>query len=115
MNFACCGRCRRAELHPRLGLGDGLVELAYEEVDVIASPVAQVGDSVGHGAELFFVGYGLACHGVGIEIVVDVESVDVISPDDVGGHAADILTVLRQSGVEDILSVIFKDPFGMCL
>ena len=104
---------RDAHLHPGLGLVDGLIELLDEEVDIISAPVVDVPDAVGVLTEEVFVGDNLALHGIGIEIVVHVDAVDIITAHDVTRHLTDVITVLWESGIEDEEIVVAETAEGL--
>ena len=56
---------------------------------------------------------GYAWCRIRIEIVVDMESVDIVACYDVFGNLADIVAVFLQRRIEDIQSVELKVAFGM--
>ena len=104
---------RDANLHPRLGVVNGTIELFDKQVDVIAAPVATVADAVVVGAELGCVGNLNASHGIGIEVVIDVQSIDVIACHDVADDIADIVAAGLQGRVQQRQTVVLERPFGM--
>ena len=101
-----------AELHPGLCLVDGTMEHLDEEVYVVASPVAAVADAVVVFLERGIVGDGLSGYGVGVEVVVDMEAVNIVATDDVLHHLTDVLAVLVEGGVEDEQVVISEEALG---
>ena len=80
---------------------DGLIELLDEEVHIIAPPVVDILDAVVIQTELLIVGDILALYGIGIEIVVHVDAVDIVACDDILGDLADIIAILGHTGIED--------------
>ena len=87
-----------------------VVDLLDEQVDVVPSPVASV-HPFSKFPVAFVVGEGGALYGVGVEVVVEVYGVDVVSSDDVGDDAGDEVAILLQCGVEVDFSTIFDEPF----
>ena len=107
---------RHAELDPRLALMNGLSQLLNETVHIIAPPVGQASRPSTIAAVFSSIVYYLAGCGIGIEIVVDMQSVDIITADNVFDHPADIVAVLRLSRIEDVLSVVreYTARFSHC-
>ena len=101
---------RDAHLDPRLHVVHGLVQLLDKEVDVLAPPVATVGNALVIGTVLGIVGNLHAWHRIGIEIVVNVQAVDVVAPHNVAHNLADVVPALRQGGVEQRQPVVLKRP-----
>ena len=99
---------RDAHLDPRLDVMHGLVHLLDKRADVVASPVVYIGKAVVVGVELPAVGNAHARHGVGVEVVVDVQSVDIVSGHDVLDDHADIVAVLRNAGIQDFQAVVVE-------
>ena len=97
-----------AEPHPGFGAAYGVVKLFYEHVHVVAAPVtpvlpfAELGVACGVGVEGRFAG-------IGIEIVVYVNGVYLISAHDVAHHVADEVAVFLIRGVEKYFAVIFEE------
>ncbi len=56
-----------------------------------------------------------ARYGIGIEIVVDMDRVHVVTADDITHYPADELPAFRQSRVEKDLFIIGDKPFGMLM
>ena len=106
---------RDAHLHPRLGLVDGLIELLNEEVHVVAAPVATVTNAIAILSELRIVGYGLSSCGIGIKVVVHVDTVHVVAGDDVACHLADVVAVLWNAGIQDGQPVILEAVLRLAL
>ena len=106
-----------AKADPGLGRGYGHLQLADQEVDVVAPPViAPVGgEARGRtvAGEALLVRERLAGDGVGIEIVVDMDAVDVVTGDDVAHHAADEESAVGDAGIEERHAVIAHEPLGM--
>ena len=101
------------DFHPRLGVMDGIVELFNELVDVIAAPVGQVAETVIVCPEVGIIGNGYACHGIGIEIVVDVQAVDIVARHNVAHHVADIVAALLQGRIQQRQAIVLERPFRM--
>ena len=104
---------RHTELHPRLHSHDSVVKLLHKTVHVVAAPVADVADTIRVITEKICVWNFLASHRIRIEIVVDMQSVNIVAAQDVAHHRTDILTVLSHSGIEDYLVVVGKAPLRM--
>lgn len=103
---------RHTEFHPRLSVVDGVAELLDKLIHIVAAPVAD-SHSATVGSVVVAVGDGDARHGIGIEIVVDVQSVDIIAPDDIVDNLTYIFAVHGQRRIEDILSVVAEDALGV--
>ena len=106
---------RHAELHPRLRVANGLIELSDKLVDIVAAPVVAVGKAIGVGLEVGSIGDGDTSDGIGIEIVVDMQSVDIVALQNVAHHIADIVAVLLQRRVEQRQPVVLEATLGMAL
>ena len=104
---------RDAHLDPGFSLMDGLVELLDEEVDVVAAPVTTVAYAIVVGVILGIVGDGLTGCGIGIEIVVHVDAIHVVTADDVLGYSTDIVAVLGNARIKDGEPVVRKATLGM--
>ena len=104
---------RNAELHPRLGGAYRFVQLLNEQVHIISAPVTNVFHSVAVSSELSAVIYRLTGNRIRIKVIVYVESVYIISANNVLHHAADIVTALRDAWIHDELTVIRKHPLWM--
>ena len=107
---------RHAELDPGFALMDGLAQLLYEMVHIFAAPVGQASRPAAIASVLSSIVDYLATDRIRIEIIVDMETVDIIAADDIVDHPADIVAVLRLPRIEDILSVVSEDAarFSCC-
>ena len=101
------------ELDPRLGGTDAFVQHLDEGIDVVTPPFTDVAETIAVALESSLVGDGHACHGIGVEIVVDMEPVDVVAADDVGHYLTDVTVVLGQARVEENQSVVLKEAVGI--
>ena len=87
----------------------------YQTIDVVATPVGKV-----HIASEFcvrcFVGieWRLAV-GVGIEVVVHVDGVDVVALHYVADYLADILAIFFVGGVEKCLTVVLEEAMRLAI
>ena len=93
---------RDTELHPRLGGVDRLVDALDEGVDIISPPFINVAETVGIFRKGLLVGDGESSHGIGIEIVVDMNAIDIVTRHDVLHDHADVAVIDLKSGVEDV-------------
>ena len=88
------------------------MEVTDEGIDIGTTPVASV-----HALTIAcvggIVGDGHASLGVGVEVVIDVQSVHVVAAEDVACHMADVGTVLRDAGVEDHQTAVLETAFGV--
>jgi hypothetical protein len=103
---------RDTDLYPRLSLVDGLIELLDEEVDIISAPVVDIPDAIGVLAEEFLVGDGLALYRIGIEIVVHMDAIDIITTHDITRHLTDVITILGKTRIEDEEIIIAETTEG---
>ena len=92
---------RDTHFHPWLRLVYRLIELLDKEIHIIAAPVVDIPDTITILPVLLGIRDILSLHGIGIEIVVHMDTVDIITGDDILGHLADIIAVLGQSGIQD--------------
>ena len=90
-----------------------LIELFDKEVHIIAAPVATVAYAVAVLLILGIVRNGLSCSRIGIEIVVHVDSVNIIAGDDVASHLTDVVTILGDTRIQNRLPVILKAILGL--
>ena len=104
---------RDAYLHPRLDGVDSLVELFHEEVYVVATPVTYIGIPLVVGSKIGSIRDVNTCHRVRIEIVVDVQSVNIITLQDVHDDSTDVVAVLLQGWVQQRQSVIGEATLRM--
>ena len=102
---------RHAEFHPRLHGVDAVAEHLDKSIDIVAPPIVDVGNAVAMRGVGLGIGNGEPRHGVGVEVVVDVQPVHVVAAHDVGGDGTDILAVLRHAGVEENEVVVFEEAF----
>ena len=103
---------RNAELHPRLTLMTGLRKLLDKPVDIVPAPVVDILQTVAVMPEEGLVRDHLTRCWIGIEIVIDMQSVDIIPRNDVVHDLADVLPVLLEARIEDELSVISEHTAG---
>ena len=90
----------------------GLIELLDKEVHVIASPVVDILDTIVIQTELLCIGNRLTLHRIGIKIVVHVNTVDIITGDDILCHFADIIAVLSHTRIQDKHIIVSKTTHG---
>ena len=85
---------RNAELYPRFNLAHSAVQLIYEGVHVLSSPCTLV---FGPAAlEPLVIGKLLADCGIWIEIVIDMQSIDIVTVHDITHNTAYIVAVALQ-------------------
>ena len=104
---------RHAHFHPGLHRPHRVVQLLDEQVHVVAPPVADVLESSWIALKVLLVGNLLSGNGVGVEVVVVVESVNVVAPQYVAAYVADEVAVLLQRGVQYVLPVVAEHPSGV--
>ena len=90
---------RHTKLHPWLSFVDRLAKLLYEEVDIISAPVATISDTIIIFSIFSIVGNNHSRSWVWIEIVVDVQTVNIITAHDVVNHLVDIVSILRHTRI----------------
>ena len=91
------------------------MQLLDEQVDVVAAPVTPVPAQT---VEVVAGGVGKVdpLDGIGIEVVVHVDGIHIITCDDVAHHAVDEVAALGQTGVKVNLAVgIVEEPLGMLI
>ena len=82
---------------------------------MVAAPVALVGEAEGGGTERGLVVKLDARHGVGVEVVIDMQSVNVVALHDVCYDGAYVVAVFLQGGVEDEHPVVVDEALGVFL
>ena len=103
---------RHAELHPGLHGPQTVVKLGDKAVDILAAPFCAVCHAIAEAGIRGVVGDGPSRR-VGIEIVVDVQAVDIITAYNVRCHTADVSAVFLQGGVHNEQAVVTKAALGM--
>ncbi|RAO32897.1 hypothetical protein PSN13_03587 [Micromonospora saelicesensis] len=88
-----------AELYPRLGRLDLAVHLLDQQVDVVPPPVGPVGEAPVVGREGRVVRHLVGAAGVGVEVVVEVDAIDVVPLDGIHHGGLDELADLGDPGV----------------
>ena len=106
---------RHAELDPRLQSAHRFVYLADEQVDVATPPVADVVEAATIAGKAGRVGELHPFRGIGIEVVVHVDGIDIVARHNVAHHLADVITALRQGRVEEQLVAVGKEPLGVAV
>ena len=106
---------RHAKLHPRLGLMNSLSQLLDKLVHIVPAPVAKAQRTVLTGFVPSIIGNRHPWGGIRIEVVVNMQSVNIIALHDVFHHLANVVAVLLQGGVQQRQSVVLEAPFGVLL
>ena len=94
---------------------DGFAQLLDEAAHVVASPVTDVSESPALLTEELLVWNLLAGCGIRIEIVVDMETIDVVAAHDVGCHTAGIVGCLLESRIEEHQVIVVEAEIRMGL
>ena len=103
---------RDAKLHPRLYFMDGCRHLLNEQIHVVAPPIA-FAESLSVILVEPIIVKRLSGNGIRIEVVIDMQSVNVVSRDDILHHITYIISVFLQSRIQDKLAIIGNHSFGM--
>lgn len=103
---------RNAELHPRFHLAQVVAHLLDKEVDILTSPVATV-HSIAIPCIRSVIGNGNTRSGIGIEIVIYVNAIHIITAHNVARHLTDIVAVLGTAGVKEQQTVIIEETVGV--
>ena len=104
---------RYAELDPRFDAVHRVVQHFDEGVHVVSAPICAVVEAIAVGGVGCIVGNGQTCGGIGIEIVVDVQAVDVVTAHNIGRHIANVALVLNHTGIKKDEPVIRKKAVGV--
>ena len=104
---------RHAELHPGLCLMNGFIDLLDEQVDIIATPIVTILHTVRISTILCIVRYLHTCYRIGIEIVVDMQAVNIVTLNDVTNDVTDIVATLLQGRIEQRQTIILEGPLRM--
>ena len=103
---------RNTEFDPRFDAVHGVVEHLDEGVHVVATPIYAVVESIAVGGEGGIVGNGQTGHWIGIKIVVDVQTIDIVTAHNVGRHITDVALVFDLPRVENDESVVGEKAIG---
>ena len=88
-----------SKFHPWLDPMDRCVELLYQQVNLIASPITTIAEALGISLLLYVIRNIHSCHRIRIEIVIDMKSVDIVTFHDVLNYFTDIITILLKSRI----------------
>ena len=106
-----------AETYPRFGTQDGLLDLFYQLVDILSSPITPLclGKALGASIlpETLIVREGHSSYGIGVEIVIHVNGIHIITGDNIMNNFANELATGGQARIEQQLLVVGDEPFGM--
>ena len=106
-----------AELDMRLDHLDTVMNLLEKAVHIVSSPILDLG--AGEPVRILRKGCCVFCRnarkrtfGIGIEIVIRMNSIDIITPDNIRHNAGNVITNLRQTRVDDLVvrSGKIQDP-----
>ncbi len=88
-----------------------MMEVTNEQVDVVAAPVLDGGESTWVSLIICLVGHGETCDGIRIEIVIHMNAIHIVVLEDVLYHHAGVGAVLWDGRIEDIQSVVLEYTF----
>ena len=91
----------------------GVIEHLDEGVHIISAPFCTVLKAIAIGKIRGIVENDLTCCRIGIEIVVDVETIHVVTAHDVGSHIADVTLIFHDARIEEQQSIIAQEAFGI--
>ena len=74
---------------------DSFAQLLDEEVYIITSPIIDIRKPSPVTLEVLLVGNGLSCSRIGIEVIVNMESVDIVTAHNIIHHRTDVIAILR--------------------
>ena len=86
----------------------GVIQLLYKQIHVVTSPVAYVAETLWIVLKILLIGNLTPCNGVGVEVVIYVQSVNIVTTYDISHYPADIVAILLFCRIEQIQSVIGK-------
>ena len=104
---------RDAKFHPGFDGLDGVVEFLNHHIHVVSPPVVFVGISTRKLAERLLIGEVLSCDAIGVEVVIEMDAIDIITSDYIGYHSAEMLASLVVARVEIILLAVFHEELGL--
>ena len=104
---------RDSKLHPWFDTMHGVVEHLHKGVHVKSSPLCTVLYAIAIGEIGGFVENHLPWCRIGIEIVVDVESIYIIAAHDVGSHIADVTLIFHDAWIEKEQTIIAQEAIGI--
>ena len=107
------------EAYPRLGEQDGTFQFPDQGIHVLPAPIVPLRLAVSFSQAVFpeavIIRERHTRRRIGIEIIVHMDRVHVVTADDITHYPADKLTAFRQSRVEKDLFIIGDKPFGMLM
>ena len=104
---------RDTHLYPRLHGMYRLIELLDKQVYVIPAPVATILDAITMKTILRIIRNNLSCCRIRIEIVIHMNTIHIVTGHDILGHLTDIVTVLRNTRIQYLQSVVVKTSLRM--
>ena len=104
---------RDAKFYPWFDGLDGVVEFLNHHIHVVSPPVVFVGISTRKLAERLLIGEVLSCDAIGVEVVIEMDAIDIITSDHIGYHSAEMLARLVVSRVEIILLAVFHEQLRL--
>ena len=90
-----------------------LVELFDKQVHIQSTPVSLILQPVVVGLEICLIRNSDTWHRIGIEIVIDMQTIHIIAVYDVFHHLTDIIATLFQSRIQQRQSVVLERPLRM--
>ena len=89
------------------------MEFLNHHIHVVASPIVFVGISTGKLAERLLIGEVLSGDAIGVEVVIEMDAIDIITSDHIGHHSAEMLARLVVARVEIILLAVFHEQLRL--
>ena len=106
---------RNTKLHPRLDGMNGFTQLLNETAYIVTAPITDIAESSRMLSVERLIRNLLACYRIRIEIIINMESIDIISSYNISCNTASILSSLSQSRIEKHQVVILEAKFRLLL
>ena len=108
-----------AKTNPGLCQQDRPLQLTDQGVDILTPPLVTLTRLIAHRQAIFLetpvVGESQSGHRVGIEVIIHVDRVDIVTAHDITHHPADELPAIRNTRIKEDLLVVFHEPFGVLI
>ena len=85
-----------------------LSQLFYKHTHILSAPILTSKKSLTITLEVVGIGNLYTCYRIRIEVIINMQSVDIIACQDISYHLADIVTILSQCRIQQCQSIILE-------
>ena len=104
---------RYTEFDPRFHSMNGFAKLLYKHIDIVATPVLNATEATSIEAKLFQIRNALSRSRIRIEVIVDMQTVHIVSLQNIRYDVANVIPVFRNTWIKDFKPIVVKNPFRM--